>query len=222
MSVSKTFFTAGKAVFTVEVPKEAGMAKPHYTFKITRAKHGNTFFVAYMCGSDNYSNYAYLGLLNTETGKVTTTYNSRTGYGEAFTLVNAVLASIFAGESWEKWEEKGYTLLPSESCCRCGRRLTNPSSCATGVGPECESYVALGIVNLSEVPYTKDKQVAQLQYAYWMQGLKATLFALKDACLDAGFTDGRAEALVNATKKTMRKFKGGKSLPYQFLRVVRS
>lgn len=143
-TISKDFVTAGKATFTLEIPEAYALQhglKRHYTFK-TRFKAGNdrypdAFFVSLMTGADNESSFSYLGMLSPETGVVRTTAKSCLGSGDLVVrLLNRALAVIWAGDA-TPLTAAGFNVCHAGKCGRCGRKLTNPESLATGIGPEC-------------------------------------------------------------------------------------
>ena len=144
--ITREFITAGKATFTLECP--AGFqGNPHYTFKV-RGKElddnsGNKiFFVSLLAGPDNSSDYAYLGVLNSETGEVRLTKASKFNEDTLVVrLLRRVTARIWAGEE-QAIEDAGFKLHHEGRCCRCGRRLTVPSSIESGIGPECAQIMA--------------------------------------------------------------------------------
>lgn len=146
--LSRKFVTAGKAIFTVEVPEvyKDQHGKPHYTYRISLKKakgnYPDTFFVSVLTGPDNNSNYSYLGILNPQTGAVRTTAKSKF-QAESFTvrLLNRVLARLWADDV-QTIENTGFSLHHEGKCGRCGRRLTVPESIETGLGPECAGKVA--------------------------------------------------------------------------------
>lgn len=143
-TITKSFVVAGKATFTLEVPEAYAMQhhlKQHYTFK-TRFKQGgdkfpDAYFVSLMTGMDNESSYSYLGMLNPETGIVRTTAKSCLGSGDLVVrLLNRAMAVIWAGDA-NPLTNAGFNVCHAGKCGRCGRKLTNPESLATGIGPEC-------------------------------------------------------------------------------------
>lgn len=144
MSVSKEFVTAGNATFTVECP--ANSPKPHYTFKVrlkeADGKYPEAYFVSMLTGSDNESDYSYVGKLDTFTGQVALTKASKlTPESYAFRLLNRILARIW-GDDHAAYQQHGYKTHHEGKCCRCGRRLTVPSSIESGWGPECIKIAA--------------------------------------------------------------------------------
>lgn len=146
--LSRKFITAGKAIFTVEVPDEIAsqFGKSHYTYRVSLKKakgnYGDTFFVSCLTGPDNNSNYSYLGILNPQTGAVRTTANSKFR-PDSFTvkLIQRVMYRLWTNEA-QKIAEAGFDLHHEGKCGRCGRRLTVPESIETGLGPECAGRVA--------------------------------------------------------------------------------
>lgn len=143
-TISKDFVSAGKATFTLEVPEAYAAQngiKRHYTFKVNFKKgdkgFNDTYFVKLMTGMDNQSSYSYLGILNPETGIVRTTAKScMSGEALPVRLLNRTLALVWGGNT-EALTAAGFNACHAGKCGRCGRKLTNPESLATGIGPEC-------------------------------------------------------------------------------------
>jgi hypothetical protein len=146
MSITKQFVLAGNACFTIEVPagttkKDGTAADPHYTFLVERVPASDRFpeayFIKYLSGPDNTTDFLYVGKLNPTTGQVALTNKSKlppTSF--RFRLLNRVLARVWAGDQ-EVVEKAGYGLHHEGKCGRCGRRLTVPASIKEGIGPEC-------------------------------------------------------------------------------------
>lgn len=143
-TVSKEFITAGKAIFTLEVPSEFARKHdlpPHYTYRVKFKKgSGNfndAFFIQLLTGPENTSDYTYLGMLDDATGNIKLTRKS--AYGEdsmVVKLLRRALARVWKGEQTEL-EVHGFKLHHEGRCGRCGRLLTVPESIETGIGPEC-------------------------------------------------------------------------------------
>jgi hypothetical protein len=131
--ITREFILAGKAIFTLEVAPawaDANGTPAHWTFKV-RGKElddgsGNRiFFVSLLTGPDNESDYAYLGVLNPETGEVRLTKASK--FSEttlAVRLVRRVFARIWAGEQG--------AIEASDLKCFAIRRLYN-DACDVGI-----------------------------------------------------------------------------------------
>ncbi len=143
--LSPDFLTAGRALFTIEVPEafraERPSVRPHYTYKITRKEASERFpeayFVALLSGPDNESDYSYLGMLTPETGDVRLTAKSRYSPDSwPVCILKRVLARIWDGQS-AMITQQGWELHHEGKCGRCGRTLTVPSSVESGIGPEC-------------------------------------------------------------------------------------
>lgn len=82
--VTKEFATAGRAVFTLEVPAAfaaANKTATHYTYRIGFKKGANgyadAYFVSLLSGPDNTEDFTYIGMLNGGTGEFRTTGKSR-------------------------------------------------------------------------------------------------------------------------------------------------
>ena len=154
MLFSQQIVTAGKCIFTVEVPPSFGLTlenppKPHYTFRVKLKKgdpdgkwKDDAYFVGLLTGPDNTRDYTYLGKLIPATGEV------RMTPGSAFAddawpvkIVRKVIARIYANDT-QAIEAAGWTLHHEGRCCRCGRPLTVPESVESGIGPECANKMA--------------------------------------------------------------------------------
>ncbi len=227
MKLTPEFLFAGKAIFTVELSKALAQKyrRPHFTFMVAprRGYGAGVYGVMLLLRGAEYPRLnRWLGTLGRQ-GQFAPASYAEVAPCEFFA---AALAVILGGSmAFEKFHETGCNLHPAGRCCRCCRALTAPASIETGIGPECELYVKLGIARLDEVPCMTDRTVATLQYAYWTNSDKATLAALKDACLDAWGDEDKANLLVEATKKTMRKFKKVEgrrdTLPWRFVNFVK-
>jgi hypothetical protein len=146
--LSRKFVTAGRAIFTVEVPGETARVhgKPHYTYQVrlkpAKGNYPDTYFVSVLTGPDNNSNYSYLGILNPQTGIVRTTAKSKF-QADSFTvrLLNRVLSRLWVDDA-ASIAAAGFDMHHEGRCGRCGRRLTVPESIETGLGPECAGRAA--------------------------------------------------------------------------------
>jgi hypothetical protein len=139
------FILAGNATFTL-VSKKTGQ---RFTYKVRHAsdydpttspyRQGKVMaFVSVLTGSDNENSYSYLGVFKMGAGYC---YGAKSALGgdspsaKAFAwfhramYTQATMESGSVPEAVEFWHEG--------KCCRCGRKLTVPSSIASGMGPEC-------------------------------------------------------------------------------------
>jgi hypothetical protein len=156
---TKTFVLAGRAVFTVANGKPAPDSRD-YTYKVTkkvnrddRTRTGDAqplyrpdvYFVALLTGSDNGSDYTYLGVLDPATGAVrTTAKSSYLPTSAPVVALNWALGKVWAGRELPG----GATLQHAGHCGKCNRLLTVPESVESGLGPEC-----------SGLGYTKPRNV---------------------------------------------------------------
>lgn len=137
---AKRFLEAGNATLTL-VSRATGQ---RFTYKFQRAeeKPGSDWrpvFVKLLSGSDNEADYTYMGLLRAGAlSELVRTRKSRVGSnalswkGVAWFLFHLYGAGgdharLFS--RMEVWHEG--------RCGRCGRKLTVPSSVASGFGPDC-------------------------------------------------------------------------------------
>lgn len=135
-----TALFAGNAIVTV-VSKKSG---ERFTVKVSQPevdpKQPNKappFFVKLLAGPDNVGDFVYVGILDRK--GVRRTQASRVGAGSAVVtglswLVQHVVANSLPTDRIEVWHEG--------RCARCGRRLTVPSSIASGLGPDCAERIA--------------------------------------------------------------------------------
>lgn len=149
--ISREFVTAGKAIFTIEVPinfqLQYNNVKPHYTYRINFKKGegqwNDTYFINLLTGPDNSSPYDYtcFALLDANSGKISLTRKTRlTDNSWPVKILRRVLANIWQGTG-HRIEESGFKVHHEGRCGRCGRRLTVPSSIESGIGPECATRI---------------------------------------------------------------------------------
>lgn len=123
------FAFGGKARFTL-VSKKTGK---RYTFRVAQSKDNeNMFFVNLLTGTDNESDYQYIGFLRGENhvfpGGLIAGRKGNPNH-PAFKAFAWSLVQGFAHDDLEFWHEG--------RCARCARPLTDPASIERGLGPEC-------------------------------------------------------------------------------------
>lgn len=124
------FVTGGKAFFTIV----SDVTKKHFTYKVVKIEGTeDKFYVSVMRGTDNENSYSYIGLLNISNGSFSHTRNSKVSKDDirfkAFDYFNNGLRN--------KKIANNLSFSHAGKCCKCGRKLTNPKSISTGIGPEC-------------------------------------------------------------------------------------
>jgi Family of unknown function (DUF6011) len=146
------FVFAGQAFFTV-----TDSNGERRTFKVsnsqrTQAQRDNAngrsavYFVSVLTGSNNDSDYSYMGIVPADTvaanaPRFVRTRNSRVGENSlAHLLFTSLIAALYAGEL-----PAGWAFHHDGRCARCGRRLTVPESIESGFGPECVRLAAAAI-----------------------------------------------------------------------------
>ncbi len=136
-ATAKQFVLAGNATFTL-ASKKTGK---RFTFKVQKSKdNGHTpvaWFVKTLYGSDNTSDYAYVGMIKNDKFGLTqkSKYTLESPQVLAFDFVWSNLVKGQINPNTEFWHE-GH-------CGRCGRLLTVPHSIETGIGPECAKLMGL-------------------------------------------------------------------------------
>ncbi len=126
----RTFALAGNAIFTVTSRKTG----TRFTFKIQKPSPTTPHFVKVLSGPDNENDYRYFGIIFNSTTFVhanpeKTTISPEAPSAQAFAWLWKNLHNPKALSQVEIHHEG--------RCCRCGRKLTVPSSVESGVGPEC-------------------------------------------------------------------------------------
>ena len=111
----------------------------HRTFKIETVRGGgldDKRIISLMVGTDNHNDFKGFGFVG-EDGIVRVWKRLQGSNGERSMYER--YADIFDRPC--HWASKGVTFTISLNCRRCGRKLTNPTSLATGLGPECVKKV---------------------------------------------------------------------------------
>jgi hypothetical protein len=144
---AKDYMLAGKAYFTL-VSKVTGK---RFTYRVARNKkpkegvkqiyspQTEVRFVSLLIGPDNWTNYSYIGLIDkkgfrsTAKAKIPSSAPSVQAFNWAFKCImgDGVIRGRMP-ETLEFWH--------SGKCGSCGRKLTNPTSVAAGVGPSCGKH----------------------------------------------------------------------------------
>jgi Family of unknown function (DUF6011) len=136
------FILAGNATFTIR-SKESG---ERFTFRVKKPKkkvdspygagdqpsNPTIYFIELLTGSSNETDYGYLGFIRNGQyihGGIKARITVRAKSHLAFVWVWDRLANDRIPSNIEIWHEG--------RCGRCGRKLTVPSSIASGLGPEC-------------------------------------------------------------------------------------
>lgn len=130
--------TAGKAYVTFKSVQTG----TRYTYliekgSVTEEYSSIRYFVYYLTGQDNTSDYTYLGWIIPDRFK-----NGQIRFLATKKTKNPT-SQVFKGFEWA-WDKLMAGIMPvgleiwnSGHCARCHRLLTNPDSIAAGFGPEC-------------------------------------------------------------------------------------
>jgi hypothetical protein len=127
------FIFGGRARFTLV---SSGTGK-RYTYRVAAAKDSDTmFFVSLLTGSSNETDYEYIGYVTTQSTYSSVTAGKRGNAAHpAFKGLAWLLRNIESSnplelpDTVEFWHEG--------RCAKCARPLTDPTSIARGLGPEC-------------------------------------------------------------------------------------
>jgi hypothetical protein len=134
--VNREFLTAGKATFTVDNGRGDWQ-----TYKVAKSRDeaNPVYFVSVMDGPDNQSSYAYIGLLDPNSGEMRVTRKSRYAEDHRFVRIARFALRVVFGK---QELPAGYDVKHAGRCGRCNRMLTTPESLASGIGPECAGRIA--------------------------------------------------------------------------------
>ena len=130
------YITAGNATFTLESTK----LDKRFTYKVVHKKNDNCphrFIVSRMYGSDNESDYKFVGIYYADTGafKTKAPTDNKPVEDRMFAAFIKMLHS-----PTELWYDT-CKFYKSTKCAHCGRKLTTPESIERGIGPECYERV---------------------------------------------------------------------------------
>lgn len=133
------FINAGNATVTLQSAKTG----THFTYKITRPENAtdDVAFVSVLTGPDNATDFRYLGRLRRG---VFLHGRKVQKPGDITMTAPSAMAWRWAYERLCKDKPFGDLIVMHEGRCgRCGRKLTHPTSIASGIGPECAQQMGL-------------------------------------------------------------------------------
>jgi hypothetical protein len=149
--VALPLLLAGDCRFTIVSRR----TQVRHTFRVTEAPvkpqyaaRGPAWFVKALIGPDNGSDYAYIGMLRAPAAGVVPTFGLTSGSRATpddarvkglqwlFGAMRQYDTNPSAVAAWEQVE-----VWHSDTCARCGLALTDPSSIAARLGPECYQHV---------------------------------------------------------------------------------
>lgn len=153
------FIIGGDATFTIRNAANGN----RYTYRVgipkdSKPENAEIFFVSLLTGSNNETDYQYIGVIRWNGQRFNFTHGVKSKIGPGapgvvafeFTF-NRLVAMNRTHKDLEVWHEG--------RCCRCGRTLTVPESIESGIGPDCASISAKRRQRLSEL-FTEQLQPA--------------------------------------------------------------
>jgi hypothetical protein len=127
---ARDFILAGDARFTFRSAKTGA----RYTYRVTQPDEDTPHFVKVLTGSDNESDYTFLGTIFAE---VEYRHGRKSHIG-----VDAPSAKAFAW-AWERIAKgeipEALEVFHEGRCGMCSRPLTDPESIQLGLGPICRA-----------------------------------------------------------------------------------
>ncbi len=141
---------AGKSIFTIEHPSTG----TRFTYRIEAPAANNKKyskdmrFIKVFTGNDNensrhYTYFAHLRVIASPVHQSRLTFTYKWANGKigrtapSIQMFEFVIASLRQGTM-----PADYTIWHEGKCCKCGRKLTVPTSIASGIGPECAKFVS--------------------------------------------------------------------------------
>ena len=150
----KQFIMAGKSIVTIRNERNGG----RFTYKVSKHKKQDLWFVGVLAGSDNMNSYRYLGCIFAEDG-FRLTRNSKFGKDcSSFKVFDYLYNKVMNDEQLP--DHIG--IYHCGHCAACGRRLTVPESILIGYGPECYSRVDVAATDSPDCKKLKIK-IAKLK-----------------------------------------------------------
>lgn len=136
----REYFTAGLATFTVS----NDVTGERYTYRVekreAKAPYPEMYFISYLTGSDNDTDYSCLGVLDPKTLRARLTAKSKLAAdSKPFKVLNWALGLV----AERKDLPEGYAIRHDSYCSRCRRHLTVPESIDTGLGPDCAEQMGV-------------------------------------------------------------------------------
>ncbi len=141
LAAIRLFIEAGNATLTIQA--KATQARFTFRFKRPENSKGKPVWVSVLNGSDNNSNYAFIGTLwldRTSTGEIKASPRSKVGLdAPSAQAVQWLLRRVYQNQADALFSKA--ELWHEGTCGRCARKLTVPTSIASGFGPECITLV---------------------------------------------------------------------------------
>ena len=137
LSEAIKYIVAGKCIFTFVNTANGN----HITFKCQAAKgknnkvNRNLYFISALCGPNNTSDYKYFGLIRIINGNPVYEYADKAKISREAKTVSSfeyIWYRLLKGDIFTTLE-----MYYSSHCCRCGKRITTPTSVSQGFGPTC-------------------------------------------------------------------------------------
>jgi hypothetical protein len=129
------YLTGGYGTFTM-LNTQSGN---RFTFKVSSPKGSDSanppHFVAILTGSDNNSDYQYLGQFRVNGNRLNWSHGRKSSIDAA--AKSAVSIAWFFNALNADRLPSFLKVLHEGTCCRCGRKLTTPESIEAGIGPVC-------------------------------------------------------------------------------------
>lgn len=121
---------------------ESARSGEHRTFSIRTQPDDSKFapgqrVIALLTGSDNERDYTPFGFVDDHRIAVWSSKRGKQGKRSSYEFFARLIWSLATRGEESKAREAGYTLLVEGRCLICNRRLTDPTSIRTGLGPVC-------------------------------------------------------------------------------------
>ncbi len=139
-TLTPEFVLAGHAIFTVH-----NATGDHYTYLVEKVESDGkapVWFAKILTGSDNESDYTYVGVVGPDGSLRLTRASKMTADSQPVAVAQWALGRIWTGRATSEYLPDGYGIHGEGRCGRCGRTLTAPDGITPdgyrfGFGPTC-------------------------------------------------------------------------------------
>lgn len=120
----------------------------HRTFRVFTQAEGDSFaagqrIISMLTGQDNELDYTGFGFVTKQGIKVWKNKRGADGAPSQWDLYAKMLWDLSVNGEKSPYTLKGVEVLLDKRCRRCNRRLTNPTSIESGIGPECAGRIGI-------------------------------------------------------------------------------
>lgn len=125
----KTYLFGGKSTITLQ----STVTNDHFTYKIKKHKEKDLYFVQYLHGRNNETDFSFFGTIFGKEGNFVLSKKSKLNKdSKVYLAFKWFYKNLNNSKKLEMLR-----VFHNGTCGRCGRKLTTPESVKNGFGPEC-------------------------------------------------------------------------------------